>query len=170
MLFDGTKSCGCNEPGQVQADRWIVRDEKTVLELHLAQFTPSTAVRECSDCVCAEETRGCWVVLVVEGDRAVSRIAERNCDGGERMAERSRGGTTAREEGVRSRGSSSGFQGNETTRCESVLDGTDCCGLKWKLHGKHVWEQSCRAAEVCLKERRSLRSSSQCSWNWCREI
>ena len=28
MLFDGnsTKSCGCNEPGQVQADRWIVRD------------------------------------------------------------------------------------------------------------------------------------------------
>ena len=32
VLFDGdgTKSCGCNEPGQVQADRWIVRYEKVL--------------------------------------------------------------------------------------------------------------------------------------------
>ena len=41
----GTKSCGCNEPGQIQADRWIARDEKSV-RLRLAQFTPSAAVRE----------------------------------------------------------------------------------------------------------------------------
>ena len=31
---------------------------------------------------------------------------------------------------VRSRGSSSGLQGNG---CESVLDGTDCCNLEWML-------------------------------------
>ena len=40
MLFDGngTKSCGCNEAGQVQADRWNVRGEQGI-GLHLAQFS-----------------------------------------------------------------------------------------------------------------------------------
>ena len=32
VLFDGngTKSCGCNEAGQVQADRWVVRNEEAL--------------------------------------------------------------------------------------------------------------------------------------------
>ena len=64
----------------------------------------------------------------------------------ERMAESNCGGTIGREEGVRSRGSSSGVQGNETTRCESVFDGFDCCDLEWKLHestfGNSLVEQS----------------------------
>ena len=83
MLFldgNGTKSCGCNEPGQNQADRWVVRDEESTVQ-HLAQFTPSTAVRECSDCVCAEDTRESCVVLAAEGGRAFSRNSKINCCG-----------------------------------------------------------------------------------------
>ena len=26
------------------------------------------------------------------------------------------------------------FKGNEAARCESVLDGIDCCNLEWKLN------------------------------------
>ena len=78
---------------------------------------------------------GCWLALVVAGCRIVERMAEKNC-----------GGTSGLEEGVRSCGSSSGLQGNETTRCESVLDGIDCCNLEWKLHegtfGNSLVEQS----------------------------
>ena len=57
---DGTESCGCNEPGQILAGRWVVRDEESI-GLWLAQF----AVRKRADCVCAEDTRGCnWMVVV----------------------------------------------------------------------------------------------------------
>ena len=57
---NGTNSSGCNDPGHVQADPCVVRNEKSN-GLHSAQFTLSTAVRECSDCVCTEDTRmlGC---------------------------------------------------------------------------------------------------------------
>ena len=47
------------------------------------------------------------------------------------MAERSCSGTIGLEEGVRS---SSCLQGNEITRCESVLNGPDRCNLERKLH------------------------------------
>ena len=56
------------------------------------------------------------------------------------------GDTIGREEGVRPRGSSSGLQGNETTRCKPVLDGTDRRDLEWKLQestlGNDLVEQS----------------------------
>ena len=45
----GTRSCGCHEPGQIQADRRIVCDDKK--SLSLAQF------------ILTEDTRGCWYVL-----------------------------------------------------------------------------------------------------------
>ena len=45
------------------------------------------------------------------------------------MAERNCGGTAGREESVRPCGPSSGLQGNETARCELVLDGLDCGNL-----------------------------------------
>ena len=48
--------------------------------------------------------------------------------------ERNCGGAIGREEGIRSRGSSSCLQGNEITRCESVFGGLDGCNLEWKLH------------------------------------
>ena len=62
-LFDdnGTKSCGCNEPCQVQADRCIVRDEKNLGYIWLNSLPPLRY--ESSDCVCAEDRRGCWVVF-----------------------------------------------------------------------------------------------------------
>ena len=85
--------------------------------------TPSTAVRKCADGVCAEGTRRCWSVLAAGSGRTAARMAERNC-----------GGAVGRKEGSRSRGSSSGLQGDEITRCECVFDGLDCCSLEWKLH------------------------------------
>ena len=47
VLFEGhgTKSCGRNEPGQVQADRWFVCDAMNP-GLRLAQVAPSTAVND----------------------------------------------------------------------------------------------------------------------------
>ena len=93
------------------------------LGLHLAQVTPSTEIRKCANCVCAEDTRRCWSVSVAESGGTVSRMAERDCSG-----------TAGREEGVRPRGPSSGLQGNEIARCELVLDGLDCGNLEWKLH------------------------------------
>ena len=94
-----------------------MREERST-GLNLAKFTPSTAVRECCDCVCAEDTRG-----FVEGVRDVSRMAQRIC-----------GGAAGRKEGFRPRGTSSSFQGDETTKPEPVLDGFDYSNLEWKLH------------------------------------
>ena len=111
MLFD-----------QVQADPWLVHDAKNP-GLRMAQFTPSTAVRECADGVCAEDARRCWFVLVAASGRTTASMAERNC-----------GGATGREEGLRPRGPSSCLQGNEIAKCEPVFDGLDCCNLEWKLH------------------------------------
>ena len=50
MLSDGNRaeSCGCNELGQDQADRWFVCDARNP-GLCLAHVAPSTAVRECAD-------------------------------------------------------------------------------------------------------------------------
>ena len=77
VLFysDGTQKFCCNVRGPVQADGWIVRGEKnwatsgSFHSLHCgtsfqAAFVPTTVA-------------GCWVVHVVEGGRAVSRMAER---------------------------------------------------------------------------------------------
>ena len=55
----------CNEPGQIQADRWVVRDEVSIV-LRWAQLTSSVAVRE--------DTRECCVALATEGGRAVADI------------------------------------------------------------------------------------------------
>ena len=122
---------------------------RTVL-LRLAQVAPSTELRKCADCVCAEDTCRCWFVSAVESGRIVSRVAERNC-----------GGTAGREESVRPCGPSSGLQGNEAARCELVLDGFDCCNLEWKLYesakGDGLVEQSSDESRT----HRSLRSSLQ---------
>ena len=47
MLFEGhgTEGCGCNEPGQVHADRWFVCDAINP-GLRWAQVAPSTAVND----------------------------------------------------------------------------------------------------------------------------
>ena len=77
VLFDGngSKSCGCKTPGQVQADCWIVRDE-TSTGLHLAELAPSTAERECSDCgLCRRTLADAGLFLLF------SRMAERYCGG-----------------------------------------------------------------------------------------
>ena len=50
---DGSESGGCNVLDQVQAYCWT--DAKS-LGLRLAQVTPSTGIRKCADCVCAEDT------------------------------------------------------------------------------------------------------------------
>ena len=55
---DGSESGGCNVLDQVQAYCWTVCDAKS-LGLRLAQVTPSTELRECADCVCAEDTCRC---------------------------------------------------------------------------------------------------------------
>ena len=73
---DGSESGGCNVLDQVQAYCWTVCDAKS-LGLRLAQVTPSTEIRKCADCVCAEDTRRCWSVFAVEGGGTVSRVAER---------------------------------------------------------------------------------------------
>ena len=119
---DGSESGGCNVLDQVQAYCWTVCDAKS-LGLRLAQVTPSTAIRVCADCVCAEDACRCWFVFAAESGGTVSRVAEKNC-----------GGTAGREESVRPCGPSSGLQGNETARCEFVFDGLDCGNLEWKLH------------------------------------
>ena len=119
---DGSESCGCNVLDQVQTYCWTVCDAKS-LGLRLAQVTTSIEIRKCANCVCAGNTRRCWSVSAVEGGGTVSRVAERDCSG-----------TAGREESVRPCGPSSGLQGNETARCEFVLDGLDCGNLEWKLH------------------------------------
>ena len=119
---DGSESGGCNVLDQVQAYCWTVCDAKS-LGLRLAQVAPSTEIRVCADCVCAEDACRCWFVFAVESGRTVSRVAERNC-----------GGTAGCEESIRPCGPSSGIQGNETARCELVFDGLDCGDLEWKLH------------------------------------
>ena len=106
--------------GEIVVDN--VCDAKSI-GLCVAHVTPTSSIRERADCVCAEDACGCWLVLVVASCRIVERMAERNG-----------GCTTGREEGVRSRGPSSNLQGNETTKREPVLDGTDCCDLEWKLY------------------------------------
>ena len=63
---DGSESGGCNVLDQVQAYCWTVCDAKS-LGLRLAQVTPSTEIRKCANCVCAEDTRRCWSVSAVEG-------------------------------------------------------------------------------------------------------
>ena len=109
---DGSESGGCNVLDQVQTYCWTVCDAKS-LRLRLAQVTPSTEIRECADCVCAEDTCRCWFVFAVESGGTVSRVA-----------------ASGREESVRPW---SGLQGNESARCEFVLDGLDCGNLEWKL-------------------------------------
>ena len=103
MFFDGNgpESGGCNVLDQVQANCWTEWDARS-LGLCMAHVTLTAAIRECADGGGAEDGCGCWPVLVVASCRIVERVAERNC-----------GCTTGREEGVRSRGSSSGLQGNE---------------------------------------------------------
>ena len=86
----------------------------------MAQVTPSTEIRERTNCVCAEDACRCWTVSAVASGRVVERVAERNCG--------------RREESVRPCGPSTGLQGNEAARCESVLDGIDCCNLEWTLY------------------------------------
>ena len=107
---------------QVQAYCLTLCDAKS-LGICLAPVTPSTEIRQCADCVCAEDTRRYWFIYAVESGGTVSRVAERNC-----------GGTAGREESVRPCGPSSGLQGNEFARFEFVLDGLDCGNLEWKLH------------------------------------
>ena len=66
---------GCNVLDEVQAYCWTVCDAKS-LGLRLAQVTPSTEIRKCADCVCAEDTCRCWFVFAVESGGTVSRVAE----------------------------------------------------------------------------------------------
>ena len=108
---------GATSLAKVQANRWFVCDAKNSWPSFGSTVTPSSEIRECADGVCAEDTCRCWPVPVVTSCRIVEGMAESSC-----------GGTIGREEGVRSRGSSSGLQGNETTRCEPVFDGTDWNG------------------------------------------
>ena len=56
MLYDGngSGSGGCNVLDQVQANRWAVCDAKS-LGLRMSQVTPSTEIRERTNCVCAED-------------------------------------------------------------------------------------------------------------------
>ena len=124
VLFDGngSESGGCNVLDQVQANCWAVCDAKG-LELRMAQVTPSTEIRESTNCVCAEDACGCWTFSAVASGRVVKRVAERKC-----------GSTTGCEESVRPCGPSSGLQGNEVARCELFLDGFDCRNLECKLY------------------------------------
>ena len=59
---DGSESGGCNVLDQVQAYRWTVCDAKS-LGLRLAQVAPSTEIRECAGCVCAEDACRCCLVF-----------------------------------------------------------------------------------------------------------
>ena len=95
MLSDGygSESGGCNVFDQVQANCWTVCDAKSLGYAWLMSLHPLRYEREKADGVCAEETRRCWPVLVVASCRVVERMAERTC-----------GGATGREEGIRSRG------------------------------------------------------------------
>ena len=62
---DCSESGGCNVLDQVQAYCWTVCDAKC-LGLRLAQVAPSTEIRECADCVCAEDAcRCCFFFLLL---------------------------------------------------------------------------------------------------------
>ena len=73
---DGSESGGCNVLDQVPAYCWTVCDAES-LGLRLAQVTPSTEIRECADCVCAEDTCRCWLVFAVESGGTVSSGREK---------------------------------------------------------------------------------------------
>ena len=72
VLYDGngSESGGCNVLDQVQANRWAVCAAKR-LGLRMAQVTPSTEIRERSNCVCAEVACRCWTVSAVASGRVV---------------------------------------------------------------------------------------------------
>ena len=117
VLYDGngSESGGCNVLDQVQSTSLgCVRCEKSWATFGSSHS--STEIRERTNCVCAEDACLCWTVSAVASGRVVEKVAERNC-----------GGVVGREESVRPCGPSSGLQGNEATRCELVLDGSDCC-------------------------------------------
>ena len=113
VFFDGndTRSCGCHELDHVAglcAMRKILGS--------LAQIAPFKAVRKCA-------VGRCGFLLAAEGGRGVSRMAEREC-----------GGAAGREEGVRPCGTSSSFQGHETTKPDPVLDRFDSSNQEWTRH------------------------------------
>ena len=124
VLVDGhgSEGGGHNVLDKVQTDCWIVCDAKSA-GICLAHVAPIVALRECSDSVCARNTRVCWSVLAAASGGIVERMAEING-----------GCAVGCEEGVPPRGTSSCIQSNETTRSESVLDGFDCGDLERKLH------------------------------------
>ena len=118
----GSESGGCNVFDRVQADRRLMWDAKSLGYVWPTSLPPLRC-ESVQTAFCAEDTRRCWSVLAAASSRTIARMAERNC-----------GGAVGRKECIRSRGSSSCLQGKETTRCESVFDGLDCCNLEWKLH------------------------------------
>ena len=67
VLFagNGSESGGSNVLDQVQATCWTVLDAKSH-GLRVTHVTPSSAIRECADGVCAEDACGCWPVPVVQ--------------------------------------------------------------------------------------------------------
>ena len=124
VLVDGhgSEGGGCNVLDQVQADCWTMCDARSA-GLRLALVPPTTALRESSDGVCAGNTCGCWSVSAVTSGGIVDRMAKING-----------GGAAGCENGVRSRGTSSSIQSDETARIEPVLDGIDCDDLERNLH------------------------------------
>ena len=109
---------------QVQTDCWTVCDAKSAL----AHVTSTTALRECSDGVCAGDTCGCRIVSAVASGGTVEKMAKRNG-----------GGAAGGEEGVRSRGTSNIVQSDETARC--------VCLFSMALIAA-IWRGSCMRARL----------------------
>ena len=97
------KVVGCNLLDQVQAGSRTVCDAK-ILGLRVAQVTTSIEKRK--------RVPKTHVFLLLHVAVKSREWQGRHCSG-----------TVGHEEGIRSCGSSSGLQGNETARCEFVLDG-----------------------------------------------
>ena len=111
LLFNGngTNSWRCNEPGQVQADRWFVCDAENP-RLCLAQnrslhFADAGLFLLLKAAELSREWQREIVVVQLDVKKAFDHC-----------------------------GPSSGLQGNETARFEFVFDGLACGNLEWKLH------------------------------------
>ena len=118
MLFDGngSESGGCNVLDQVQADCWTVCVAKS-LGLRVAQAAPPLRYESVQTAFVPKTHPDAGLFLLLQAAE-LSREWQREIVV-----------VQLREEGVRSRGSSSGLEGNETARCEPVLDGSDYCNL-----------------------------------------
>ena len=112
----GSESGGCNVCVQVQADRYFVREKSWAHGGSNHSLHCDTRV--CSRRLCRKLTQMLVLVLLQAAELSREIVVEQ----------------LDVKKGIRPRGPSWCFQGNEITKFEPILDSLHHCTLEWKLH------------------------------------